>query len=236
MKLGLTKGETNAIIAGLQKIGWTVEGKTIYAPHRTIWFQLDSFWTGSLRNFRIRMLSRLYDRILKHKPVSKTAAADTRGLVEVLEELCGDGGLQNYFKRLEPTLTAFAKDFNLRLLKFSSADEAWSFSFRHPLGGTGWITVSRKSEKRVLIRILWNISRGPIQQLHVARFGAVALNRRILLRELTNALQRVLNWTSKDLKTEFLEIGNLSLRLVKLQVGFERRYPVPRSIKIGAKK
>lgn len=227
-KQQLSKKEAAQIIAGLKKIGWYVDGDFLYAPHRTIWFYLKELWSGSLRNFRVRMLSRLYDRILPYAPARSPVAKDTRGLIEVLEELCADGGLQNYFRQIAPTLKAFAKRHNLRLGRFPQGLEAWDLLFHHPLGGTGRILIYRASKTHVQVSCIWFHNRGPINQRCISNIKRIALDSTSLTRALRAALRKILNWKSKDLMTQFVDLTSLFVDRFKDLARYQKRLPSPR--------
>jgi len=226
MSRKLSNKVSKKVIAGLIKIGWTVEGGTIYAPHRTFWLQMNHVWTGSLSNFRIRMLSRLH-RTLEAKRASKHCAADTLGLVNLLEELCDDG-LQKFFARIEPELTAFAKTHNLLIGKFPQGFEAWDLMFRHPLGGLGRIMIYRVNNTRIRLRLGWMNYLGPICRRKGKNLRQFEYDWRKLSRVLLNSVRQILRWRLEDLSTEFIDRSGTTLQQFIEERMCEKRFPVPR--------
>ena len=83
------------MIASLETSGWVVDGDSIYAPARTIWFLCSDPWQGDLAEMLERMRGRL-ERIRRRGPFPgevgyEESLADTGGLVQVLERLNGRG-------------------------------------------------------------------------------------------------------------------------------------------------
>jgi hypothetical protein len=91
----LTSIEKQRLFARLESKGWTWHEGTIYAPHRTIWFDGAEPWIGDAMDFLDRMTARLERMRGAQEQVSlastpqvwQEAYDDSLALVECLKEL-----------------------------------------------------------------------------------------------------------------------------------------------------
>jgi hypothetical protein len=85
----LSRPERDYLFALLEAQGWYWQGDTIFAPHRSIWFQRANPWCGALSEFHERMAARL-SRIetapcyADDPQLHREVINDTKGLVDAL--------------------------------------------------------------------------------------------------------------------------------------------------------
>jgi hypothetical protein len=60
-----------------------------------------------------------------------------------------------FFRPLEPTLERFAATHNLTIERYHRHLPAWTFRFRHPLGGEAYVEVYREADAAIRIHEAW---------------------------------------------------------------------------------
>jgi hypothetical protein len=94
-QLPLDEDVRRRLIEALIEEGWSLEGDSVFAPHRSMWLLVRKPWHGDLPDMLERMRGRT-ERVQRHLGVAGNdagdddgwqVAADTLSLVRVLEGL-----------------------------------------------------------------------------------------------------------------------------------------------------
>lgn len=148
----LSENEVQTLFDSLQRHGWRWRGDFLYAPNDQFWLHRDHPWTSDLHDFRVRMVSRLYDG--RDSDANVDYLKDIETLVNSLEEMCDDGGLQQFFLRMKQPLEQFAGQYHLLLKKFPWS-ASWQYLFQHPKGGVGYVAIERIDDETVEYPSCW---------------------------------------------------------------------------------
>lgn len=232
MSKNLSKNEVRKITRKLLSKGWSVNGEFIYAPHKTMWLHREKMWTQNLRNFRNRMAGR-FQRITelekRYPRENHDSLDDARSLVETLDSLATDGGLESFFAKISDVLASFGKAHNLRLRKYYCGEEAWDFVFKHPRGGVGRIMIYRETRKTVFISRLWWVDDfAKLTRYHKKNsVHRLRLTKKALLPILEDSLRTITNWKKRELRfgVKLAKQARQELRLFREH--YENYYPVP---------
>ena len=105
--------------------------------------------------------------------------------------------LESFFAPLADVLQSFGERHNLKLEKYYHEEPSWSFTFRHPSGGVGKISVLR-SRNEVDFDCWWWYDDYETMTRHIKRMRKehVPAKPKLVGEELERALQSLLSWKS----------------------------------------
>jgi hypothetical protein len=103
---------------------------------------------------------------------------------------------ERFFAPIATQLRDFARRHNLKLEKYYHEAPAWSFLFRHPLGGVGKVDVEKESDTHCTLRKCWwcDDYEAGIRSLRQAQTDAFQRSPEGLADLLDDALRDILSW------------------------------------------